>query len=115
MDFGLHAMPVLPYLLLMGSLTLNTTDLGLEYGWAVMWSEWLQAAGLADTAIELCILLKRADTLWEDIYPRYLERKQQGILVDRLLPHILASKLPSFPPEVMQASKVDIPSKHAHT
>jgi len=64
---------------------------------------WLQAAGAADTAIELCILIKRAEVLWEGIYPRYLARKQQGILLERLLPHILASKLPSFPPEVMQA------------
>lgn len=42
--------------------------------------------------------------LWEGIYPRYLARKQQGVLLERLLPHILASKLPSFPPEVMQAN-----------
>ncbi len=67
-------------------------------------SAWLQAAGAADTAIQLCILIKRAHVLWEGIYPRYLARKQQGILLERLLPHILASKLPSFPPEVMQAN-----------
>ncbi|KAL0018560.1 hypothetical protein WJX77_004866 [Trebouxia sp. C0004] len=65
--------------------------------------EDMQAAGAADTAIQLCILIKRAEVLWEGIYPRYLARKQQGILLERLLPHILASKLPSFPPEVMQA------------
>ncbi|KAL0048183.1 hypothetical protein WJX82_009442 [Trebouxia sp. C0006] len=65
--------------------------------------EDMQAAGAADTAIEVCILIKRAEVLWEGIYPRYLARKQQGILLERLLPHILASKLPSFPPEVMQA------------
>jgi hypothetical protein len=52
----------------------------------------------------VCILIKRAEVLWEGIYPRYLARKQQGILLERLLPHILASKLPSFPPEVMQAN-----------
>ncbi len=46
--------------------------------------------------------MKRAEVLWEGIYPRYLARKQQGVLLERLLPHILASKLPSFPPEVMQ-------------
>ncbi len=65
----------------------------------------LQAASAADTAIELCILVKRADVLWEEVYPRYSARRQQGILLERLLPHILASKLPSFPPEVMQASR----------
>ena len=64
----------------------------------------MQADGAADTAIELCILIQRAEVLWEGIYPRYLARKQQGILLERLLPHILASKLPSFPPEVMQAN-----------
>ncbi|DBA69468.1 TPA: hypothetical protein ACH3X2_012810 [Trebouxia sp. C0005] len=63
----------------------------------------MQAAGAADTAIQLCILINRTEVLWEGIYPRYLARKQQGILLERLLPHILASKLPSFPPEVMQA------------
>ncbi|KAA6422788.1 MAG: hypothetical protein FRX49_07323 [Trebouxia sp. A1-2] len=61
----------------------------------------MQAAGAADTAIQLCILINRTEVLWEGIYPRYLARKQQGILLERLLPHILASKLPSFPPEAL--------------
>ena len=64
----------------------------------------MQAAGAAETAIEVCILLRRLEVMWEEVYPRYLARGCQGILLERLLPHILASKLPSFPPEVMQAS-----------
>jgi len=72
----------------------------------------------------VCILIKRAEVLWEGIYPRYLARKQQGILLERLLPHILASKLPSFPPEVMQANTrcilisghhVDLSKRHGAT
>lgn len=64
----------------------------------------LQAAGAADTAIELCVLIRRADVLWGEVYPRYLACGQHPALLERLLPHILASKLPSFPPEVMQVS-----------
>lgn len=62
----------------------------------------LQAAGAADTAIETCILIHRLGTLWEEVYPRYAERNLQGMLLERLLPHMLASRLPSLPPEVMQ-------------
>ena len=62
----------------------------------------LQAAGAADTAIEICILIGRLGTLWEEVYPRYAGRGLQGMLLERLLPHLLASRLPSLPPEVMQ-------------
>ena len=64
----------------------------------------LQAISAAETAIELCILIKRAEVLWEEVYPRFHAHNQQGLLLDALLPHILASKLPSFPPEVMQVA-----------
>ena len=64
----------------------------------------LQAAGAAETAIELCMLMRRADVLWEEVFPRYLGCGQHPALLERLLPHILACKLPSFPPEVMQVS-----------
>lgn len=64
----------------------------------------MQAAGAADTAIELCVLIQRADVLWGEVYPRYLACGQHPALLERLLPHILASKLPSLPPEVMQVS-----------
>ena len=64
----------------------------------------LQAAGAAETAIELCVLIRRADVLWGEVYPRYLVCGQHPALLERLLPHILASKLPSLPPEVMQVS-----------
>ena len=62
----------------------------------------LQAAGAAETAIELCVLSRRADVLWGEVYPRYLACGQHPALLERLLPHILASKLLSLPPEVMQ-------------
>ena len=62
----------------------------------------VQAASAADTAVELCILIQRPDVLWEEVYPRFLACAQQGTLLEQLLPHILASKLPSFPPEIMQ-------------
>ena len=66
----------------------------------------LQAASAAETAIELCVLIRRADVLWGEVYPRYLACGQHGALLERLLPHILASKLPSLPPEVMQVSQM---------
>lgn len=62
----------------------------------------VQAAGAAETAIDLCVLSRRADVLWGEVYPRYLACGQHPTLLERLLPHILASKLPSLPPEVMQ-------------
>ena len=62
----------------------------------------LQAEGAADTAIEICILIGRLGALWEEVYPRYAGRGLQGMLLERLLPHLLASRLPSLPPEVMQ-------------
>ncbi|KAL3136710.1 hypothetical protein ABBQ38_005943 [Trebouxia sp. C0009 RCD-2024] len=65
--------------------------------------EDMQAASAADTAIEVCVLIRRADVLWGEVYPRYLACGHLPALLDRLLPHMLASKLPSFPPEVMQA------------
>ena len=66
----------------------------------------MQAANAADTAIEVCLLMRRADVVWEEVYPRYLACGQHPALLDRLLPHMLASKLPSFPPEVMQVSSL---------
>ena len=66
----------------------------------------MQAASAADTAIEVCLLMGRAEVVWEEVYPRYLACGQHPALLDRLLPHMLASKLPSFPPEVMQVSSL---------
>ena len=71
-------------------------------GQCVQMAAVLQAAGAAETAIELCVLIGRGDVLWGEVYPRYLACSQQPALLERLLPHILASKLPSLPPEVMQ-------------
>lgn len=62
----------------------------------------LQAAGAGDTAIEMCILTGGLEALWEEVYPRYVGRGLQAMLLERLLPHLLASRLPSLPPEVMQ-------------
>ena len=64
----------------------------------------LQAAGAGETAIDLCILVARLPVLWEEVYPRFAQRGLQGLLLERLLPHLLASRLPSLPPEVMQVS-----------
>lgn len=50
----------------------------------------------------MCILTGRLEALWEEVYPRYAGRGLQGMLLERLLPHLLASRLPSLPPEVMQ-------------
>lgn len=50
--------------------------------------------------------------LWGEVYPRYLACGHLPALLDRLLPHMLASKLPSFPPEVMQVSSTACMSHH---
>jgi peptidoglycan hydrolase-like protein with peptidoglycan-binding domain len=74
-------------------------------------------AQLADTAIGCCLLLRRPDALWSDLFPRFQAAAQGGsgsgsgsgsggpeaAFLHQLLPFILFDQLPSVAPEVMQA------------
>ncbi len=85
------------------------------------------AAQLADTAIGCCLLLRRPDALWSDLFPRFQSAAQHGAaqlggdggtgggsrggdgggtggpeaaFLHQLLPFILSDQLPSVAPEV---------------
>ena len=59
------------------------------------------AAQLADTAIACCLLVRRADALWSDLFPRFA-RQQAAVaaFLQQVLPFILSDQLPSVAPEV---------------
>lgn len=71
------------------------------------------SAQLADTAIGCCLLLRRTDALWSDLFPRFQAAGQQlggtdcggssspaAAFLHQLLPFILSDQLPSVAPEV---------------
>ncbi|KAL4853636.1 Vacuolar protein sorting-associated protein 8 [Chlorella vulgaris] len=86
-------------------------------------------AQLADTAIGCCLLARRPDALWSDVYPRFVAASRQlgqqqvamstgaeatssparppltpiAAFLQQLPPFILADQLPGVAPEVMQA------------
>lgn len=68
-------------------------------------------AQLADTAIGCCLLLRRPDALWSDLFPRFQAAAQpassgnggfgpEAAFLHQLLPFILSDQLPSVAPEV---------------
>ncbi|KAK9804391.1 hypothetical protein WJX72_010740 [[Myrmecia] bisecta] len=61
------------------------------------------AAAAAETAIEVCLVVRRPAVLWEEVFPRFQAGRVGGVLLEHLQPHILADQLPTLAPEVMQA------------
>jgi hypothetical protein len=59
------------------------------------------AAQLADTAIACCLLVRRADALWSDLFPRFARQQAAAAaFLQQVLPFILSDQLPSVAPEV---------------
>ena len=59
------------------------------------------AAQLADTAIACCLLVRRPDALWSDLFPRFArQRAAAAAFLQQVLPFILSDQLPSVAPEV---------------
>ena len=63
----------------------------------------IQAAAAADVAIDACIALQRRSVLWTEVYGRFVAGGCQVLLLERLLPCILANQLTTLGPELMQA------------
>ena len=75
------------------------------------------AAGAAETSVDMCLGLERKALLWTDVVPRFEQAKALGALLDCLLPRILAGQLQSLAPEVMQVwcicrFKITRPASH---
>ena len=60
-------------------------------------------AAAAETAVDICLGLKRNAQLWQDVAPRFQRARAMGPLLGCLLPRVLAGQLQSLAPEVMQA------------
>jgi hypothetical protein len=56
----------------------------------------------AETAMDVCLGLKREGRLWSDVVPRFRAAGAQGQLLERLLSRIVAGQLHALAPEVMQ-------------
>ena len=62
-----------------------------------------ETAAAAETAVDICLGLKRNAQLWQDVAPRFQRARAIGPLLGCLLPRVLAGQLQSLAPEVMQA------------
>ena len=62
-----------------------------------------ETAAAAETAVDVCLGLKRNVQLWQDVAPRFQRARAMGPLLGCLLPRVLAGQLLSLAPEVMQA------------
>ena len=66
-------------------------------------------AAAAETAVDVCLGLKRNSQLWADVVPRFQRAGALGQLLGCLLPRIMSGQLQSLAPEVMQ-----VPSQAPH-
>ena len=62
-----------------------------------------ETAAAAETAVDICLGLKRNAQLWQDVSPRFQRAHAMSPLLSCLLPRVLAGQLQSLAPEVMQA------------
>ena len=62
-----------------------------------------ETAAAAETAVDVCLGLKRNAQLWQDVAPRFQRARAMGPLLGCLLPRVLAGQLQSLAPEIMQA------------
>ena len=51
----------------------------------------------------MCLEIRRPEVLWEEVAPRFRGAGRLGALLERLLPRVLAGRLPALAPEIMQA------------
>lgn len=64
------------------------------------------ASAAADTAIGCCLLVRRPDALWSDLFPRFQGAGAAAPFLRQLLPFILSDQLPSVAPEVRIAGQL---------
>ncbi|RAL47649.1 hypothetical protein DM860_011387 [Cuscuta australis] len=62
-----------------------------------------QYARVGGVAVEFCLHIKRTDVLFDEIWKRFDNEKQQDTFLELLEPYILKDMLGSLPPEIMQA------------
>ncbi|CAH9089153.1 unnamed protein product [Cuscuta epithymum] len=61
-----------------------------------------QYARVGGVAVEFCLHIKRTDVLFDEIWKRFDNEKQQDTFLELLEPYILKDMLGSLPPEIMQ-------------
>ncbi|XP_031093007.1 vacuolar protein sorting-associated protein 8 homolog isoform X2 [Ipomoea triloba] len=61
-----------------------------------------QYARVGGVAVEFCLHINRTDVLFDEIWKRFDNEKQQDTFLELLEPYILKDMLGSLPPEIMQ-------------